>query len=155
MHDWTGPDCALPAAAELPPPPRLPPAVAAPAGAAEARPRLALPRAPRMSAALGRGENHSRPAAADARAPPAGADAAADAAAGAAADAGVAAELARHREQVRAGGGRRGGRGSDAGSGERTIALVQPPPPLPPSRTNWTRLVPPPVLTGHVSSLLA
>jgi hypothetical protein len=30
-----------------------------------------------------------------------------------------------------------------------------PPPPLPPpSRTNWTRLVPPSVLTGHVSSLL-
>ena len=29
------------------------------------------------------------------------------------------------------------------------------PPPLPPlSRTNWTRLVPPSVLTGHVSSLL-
>ena len=26
-------------------------------------------------------------------------------------------------------------------------------PPPPPSRTNWTRLVPPPVLTGHVSSL--
>jgi hypothetical protein len=30
---------------------------------------------------------------------------------------------------------------------------VRPAPP-PPSRTNWTRLVPPPVLTGHVSSLL-
>ena len=29
---------------------------------------------------------------------------------------------------------------------------VRPPPP--PSRTDWTRLVPPPVLTGHVSSLL-
>jgi len=28
------------------------------------------------------------------------------------------------------------------------------PPPLSPSRTDWTRLVPPPVLTGHVSSLL-
>jgi hypothetical protein len=28
------------------------------------------------------------------------------------------------------------------------------PPPPPPSRTNRTRLVPPPVLTGHVSSLL-
>jgi hypothetical protein len=27
-------------------------------------------------------------------------------------------------------------------------------PPLPPSRANWTRLVPPSVLTGHVSSLL-
>ena len=27
-------------------------------------------------------------------------------------------------------------------------------PPPPPSRTDWTRLVPPPVLTGHVSSLL-
>ena len=26
--------------------------------------------------------------------------------------------------------------------------------PPPPSRTNWTHLVPPPVLTGHVSSLL-
>jgi len=26
--------------------------------------------------------------------------------------------------------------------------------PPPPSRTNWTRLVPPPVLTGHASSLL-
>jgi 2,3-bisphosphoglycerate-dependent phosphoglycerate mutase len=26
--------------------------------------------------------------------------------------------------------------------------------PPPPSRTDWTRLVPPPVLTGHVSSLL-
>jgi hypothetical protein len=32
--------------------------------------------------------------------------------------------------------------------------LVAPPPVPPPSRTNWTRLVPPPVLTGHVSSLL-
>ena len=33
--------------------------------------------------------------------------------------------------------------------------LVAPPPsPPPPSRTNRTRLVPPPVLTGHVSSLL-
>ena len=28
------------------------------------------------------------------------------------------------------------------------------PAPPPPSRTNWTRLIPPPVLTGHVSSLL-
>jgi hypothetical protein len=28
------------------------------------------------------------------------------------------------------------------------------PPPLPPSRTKWTRRVPNPVLTGHVSSLL-
>jgi hypothetical protein len=28
------------------------------------------------------------------------------------------------------------------------------PPPSPPSRTNWTRLVPPSVLTGHASSLL-
>ena len=28
------------------------------------------------------------------------------------------------------------------------------PSPPPPSRTDWTRLVPPPVLTGHVSSLL-
>ena len=27
-----------------------------------------------------------------------------------------------------------------------------PPPPRPPSCTDWTRLVPPPVLTGHVSS---
>ena len=31
-------------------------------------------------------------------------------------------------------------------------ARTAPPPPLP-SRTNWTRLVPPPVLTGHASSL--
>jgi hypothetical protein len=29
---------------------------------------------------------------------------------------------------------------------------VRPPPPAPPSRTDWTRLVPPPVLTGHASS---
>ena len=29
-----------------------------------------------------------------------------------------------------------------------------PPPPFSPSRTDWTRLIPPPVLTGHVSSLL-
>jgi ATP-binding cassette subfamily B (MDR/TAP) protein 1 len=35
------------------------------------------------------------------------------------------------------------------------MSLAQaPPPPLPLSRTDWTRLVPPPVLTGHVSSLL-
>ena len=30
------------------------------------------------------------------------------------------------------------------------VKVVCPPPP---SRTNWTRLVPPPVQTGHVSSL--
>ena len=30
---------------------------------------------------------------------------------------------------------------------------LPPPPPPPPSRTNWTRLVSRPVLTGHVSSL--
>ena len=30
---------------------------------------------------------------------------------------------------------------------------VHPPPPLPPSRTKWTRLVHPSILTGHVSSL--
>ena len=29
-----------------------------------------------------------------------------------------------------------------------------PPPPSPPSRTDWTRLVLPPILTGHVLSLL-
>jgi len=29
----------------------------------------------------------------------------------------------------------------------------EPPPPPPPCRTNWTRLVPPPVLSGHVASL--
>ena len=33
-------------------------------------------------------------------------------------------------------------------------AVRPPPPPSPPSRTDWTRLVPPHVLTGHVSSLL-
>ena len=32
-------------------------------------------------------------------------------------------------------------------------AAVLPPPLPPPSRTNWTRLVPPSVLTRHVSSL--
>ena len=32
--------------------------------------------------------------------------------------------------------------------------LLKAPPPPPPSRTDWTRLVSPPVLTGHVSSLL-
>jgi len=32
-----------------------------------------------------------------------------------------------------------------------SFALAKEPPP--PSRTDWTRLVPPPVLTGHVSSL--
>jgi len=32
------------------------------------------------------------------------------------------------------------------------VGTVQAPPPPPPSRTNWTRLVSPPVLTGHVSS---
>jgi len=37
----------------------------------------------------------------------------------------------------------------------RAIAAleVRRPPPLLPSRTNWTRLAPPPVLIGHVSSL--
>ena len=33
------------------------------------------------------------------------------------------------------------------------LLRLQRPPPLP-SRTNWTRLVPRPVLTGHVSPLL-
>ena len=33
-----------------------------------------------------------------------------------------------------------------------SLSLYQPPPP-PPSRTKWTRLVHPSVLTGHVSSL--
>jgi hypothetical protein len=33
--------------------------------------------------------------------------------------------------------------------------LAHPPPLPPPSRTNWTRLVPPPVLIGRVSSLLS
>jgi len=33
----------------------------------------------------------------------------------------------------------------------RTGVICMPPPPLPPSRTNWTRLVPSSVLTGHVS----
>ena len=41
---------------------------------------------------------------------------------------------------------------------EALLGLHAPPerdcgPPSPPSRTNWTRLVPPPVLIGHVSSL--
>ena len=36
--------------------------------------------------------------------------------------------------------------GAETHGGART-----PPPPHPPSRTDWTRLVPPPVLTGHVS----
>jgi hypothetical protein len=40
------------------------------------------------------------------------------------------------------------GRGRAADDGARA-----PPFPSPPSRTNWTRLVPSPVLTGHVSSL--
>ena len=31
---------------------------------------------------------------------------------------------------------------------------LNPPPPSPYTRTDWTRLVPPPVLTGHVSPLL-
>jgi hypothetical protein len=52
--------------------------------------------------------------------------------------------------------------GGGAGPGEMRIAggaedgedgPFDEPPPLSPSRTNWTRLVPPPVLTGHVSSL--
>jgi len=34
------------------------------------------------------------------------------------------------------------------------VGAVAPLPPFPPSRTNWTRLVPPSVPTGHVSSLL-
>ena len=33
------------------------------------------------------------------------------------------------------------------------VSQARPVRPPPPSRTNWTRLVPPPVLTGHVSSL--
>jgi len=36
----------------------------------------------------------------------------------------------------------------------RDAAYCPNPPPLPPSRTDWTRLVPPPILTGQVSSLL-
>jgi len=36
----------------------------------------------------------------------------------------------------------------------RQLAPHREPPPPPPSCTDWTRLVPPPVLTGHVSSLL-
>ena len=39
-----------------------------------------------------------------------------------------------------------------AGASVRGPASSPPPPPLP-SRTKWTRLVPRPVLTGHVSSL--
>ena len=34
----------------------------------------------------------------------------------------------------------------------RWVGWGRKPPPLPPSRTNWTRLVPPSVLIGHVSS---
>ena len=42
------------------------------------------------------------------------------------------------------------------GMGQTIELLIIPEVPLPPpSRTNWTRLVPPCVLTGHVSSLLA
>jgi len=41
-------------------------------------------------------------------------------------------------------------RGAHAAWSERSSP--PPPPPLPPSRTNWTRLVPPSVLTGHVSA---
>jgi len=57
----------------------------------------------------------------------------------------------------------RGARASPPASGQSMLEIygsaaspagVAPPPPLPPSRTNWTRLVPLPVLTGHVSSLL-
>jgi len=33
------------------------------------------------------------------------------------------------------------------------VGYEHPSPPPPPCRTNWTRLVPPPVLSGHVSSL--
>ena len=36
----------------------------------------------------------------------------------------------------------------------RLLTTAAVPPHPPPSRTDWTRLVPPPVLTGHVSSLL-
>jgi hypothetical protein len=39
----------------------------------------------------------------------------------------------------------------ESGGGQARAELPPPPPPL---RTNRTRLVPPPVLTGHVSSLL-
>jgi hypothetical protein len=45
-------------------------------------------------------------------------------------------------------------KGSDSGVGRAYDRAVPhyPPPPLPlPSRTNWTRLVPSPVLSGHVS----
>ena len=35
------------------------------------------------------------------------------------------------------------------GAAGRALLVRPPPPPHPPSRTNWTRLVPPPVLTGH------
>ena len=51
-------------------------------------------------------------------------------------------------------GRRRGEKGAGALPPGRVAfvhALVRPAPP-PPSRTHWTRLVPPPVLTGHVSS---
>ena len=41
-----------------------------------------------------------------------------------------------------------------APEGAALVARCAAPTPPPPSRTNWTRLVPPSVLTGHVSSLL-
>jgi hypothetical protein len=53
----------------------------------------------------------------------------------------------------RCGAGRR--RGGCARAWALGASSPPPAPPLPPpSRTNWTRLVPPSVLTGHVSSLL-
>jgi len=42
--------------------------------------------------------------------------------------------------------------GTAGGAGDSRAWVGQDPRPLPPSRTNWTRLVPPPVLIGHVSS---
>jgi hypothetical protein len=85
---------------------------------------------------------------------------AAAAARGSGSDGGGGGDTGRGRAGAAGGGGRGGGAEARAEALLELLALpipavcVPPLPPLPtPSRTNWTRLVPPSVLTGHVSSL--
>ena len=55
----------------------------------------------------------------------------------------------RARRGGRGAAARRGGRGADPGRGGRKGCLGSPHPPTHPPRTNWTRRVPHPVLSGH------
>jgi hypothetical protein len=63
------------------------------------------------------------------------------------------AQLAKAHEQVAAMEAGARGKELEAAAALARAREVELPPPPPPSRTNWTRLVHPSVLTGHVSSL--